>query len=132
MLGSLMRDESTLIAESTRVYLRDCYDHSIQLLDIVETYRDIATALQEVILAATSARLNDVMKVLTLISTVFIPLSFITGLFGMNFDRDASPWNMPELGWRFGYPFALILMFALASGMALFFWRKGWIGRGGQ
>ncbi len=132
MLGSLLRDESALIAESTRVYLRDCYDHSIQLLDIVETYRDIATALQEVILAATSARLNDVMKVLTLISTVFIPLSFVTGLFGMNFDRGASPWNMPELGWRFGYPMVLLLMAVMAGSMAWFFWRKGWIGRGGR
>ncbi|MGH1359709.1 MAG: magnesium/cobalt transporter CorA [Burkholderiaceae bacterium] len=129
MVSALVREESTLVTESTRVYLRDCYDHSIQLLEIVETYREIAAALQEVILARTSARLNDVMKVLTLISTVFIPLSFITGLFGMNFDRSASPWNMPELGWRFGYPLALSVMALMVLGMTFFFWRKGWLSR---
>jgi magnesium transporter len=73
--------------------------------------------------------MSEVMKVLTVIATIFIPLSFIAGLYGMNFDRQASAWNMPELHWRFGYPFALGLMAAVAGGLLWFFWRRRWIGR---
>ena len=73
--------------------------------------------------------LNEIMKVLTIIATIFMPLSFIAGVYGMNFDTDASPWNMPELEWWFGYPFALAIMAAVAGGLLYFFWRQGWIGR---
>jgi magnesium transporter len=79
-----------------------------------------------------SNRLNEVMKVLTVISTIFIPLTFIAGLYGMNFDTGASPWNMPELKWRWGYPVCLGLMFLVALGLLAVFWRKGWLGRDGQ
>lgn len=126
MINSLIRDDTPLVSSQTRLYLRDAYDHSIQLMDIVETYREIATGLTDVYLTSMSARLNEVMKLLTIIATIFIPLSFLTGLWGMNFDR-ASPFNMPELGWRFGYPLALIVMIAIGAGLAWYFWRKGWL-----
>jgi len=126
MINVLIRDESPLVSSQTRLYLRDAYDHAIQLLDIVETYREIATGLLDVYLSSMSAKLNEVMKLLTIIATIFIPLSFLTGLWGMNFDR-ASPFNMPELGWRFGYPLALFVMAIVAAGLTWYFWRKGWL-----
>jgi magnesium transporter len=128
MLNALIRGESELIGEVTSLYLRDCYDHTIQLMDIVETYREIASGLVDVYLSNVSARLNEIMKVLTVIATIFIPLGFIASVYGMNFDRAVSAWNMPELGWRFGYPFSLLLMVGTAAGLLLFFRRKGWLG----
>ena len=127
MLNTLIRDELPQISDTTRPYLRDCYDHAIQLMDIVETYREIASSLLDVYLSSLSARMNEVMKVLTIIATIFIPLGFIASLYGMNFDR-SSPFNMPELGWRFGYPFALVVMAAVLAGLVWFFRRRGWIG----
>jgi len=127
MVNALVREESPFISHQTSYYLRDCYDHTIQLLDLVETYREIATGLVDVYLSSMSARLNEIMKVLTVIATIFMPLGFIAGVYGMNFDR-ASPWNMPELGWRFGYPFALAVMLAAAVGLIIFFRRRGWLG----
>jgi len=129
MVNTLIRDRSPHITESTAIYLRDCYDHAIQLLDIVETYRDIASGLLELYLSSVSTRLNEVMKVLTIIATIFIPLGFIASIYGMNFDGDASPYNMPELGWSFGYPFALGLMAVVGFGLLYFFYRSGWLGR---
>jgi magnesium transporter len=128
MLNGLIRDESSLIAPATKIYLRDSYDHVIQLMDIVETYREIASGLVEIYLSAMSTRLNEIMKVLTVIATLFMPLGFIAGIYGMNFDPAASPWNMPELGWRYGYFFALTLMVVTALGLLLYLWRNGWIG----
>ena len=129
MLNTLVRDELPQISDTTRPYLRDCYDHTIQLMDIVETYREIASSLLDVYLSSLSARMNEVMKVLTIIATIFIPLGFVASLYGMNFDR-TSPFNMPELGWRFGYPFALLVMAAIFAGLIWFFRRRGWIGSG--
>lgn len=126
MINMLIRDETPFVAAQTRLYLRDAYDHSIQIMDIIETYREIATGLTDVYLSSMSAKLNEVMKLLTVIATIFIPLSFLTGLWGMNFDR-ASPFNMPELGWRYGYPAALALMLAVVGALAWYFWRKGWL-----
>jgi len=128
MISALTRDASKHIAEQTRVYLRDCYDHTIQLIDILETYREVASGLVDVYLSSVSARMNEIMKVLTIIATIFIPLSFITGLYGMNFRSDVSPWNMPELAWYFGYPLALGLMACVAAGLLYFFRRRGWLG----
>ncbi|MBI4183518.1 MAG: magnesium/cobalt transporter CorA [Proteobacteria bacterium] len=128
-ISTLIRDDSPHVTRETRVFLRDCYDHTVQLIDVVETYREIASGLVEIYLSSLSARLNEVMKVLTVIATVFIPLSVIASIYGMNFDREASPWNMPELGWYWGYPFALGLMAAVGGGLLLHFWRKGWVGR---
>lgn len=127
MINSLIRDETPFVTDQTRIYLRDCYDHAVQLIDIVETYREIAFGLIDIYLSSMSTRLNDIMKVLTIIATVFIPLSFIASLYGMNFDRAASPWNMPELGWRFGYPLVLLLMTLTTVALLWYFVSKRWI-----
>jgi magnesium transporter len=122
----LVRPDIDLLEEKTQLYMRDCYDHSVSALSMVESYRDIASGLMELYLSMVSHRMNEVMKVLTVIATLFIPLSFIAGLYGMNFDPQVSPWNMPELGWRWGYPAVLALMAACAGGMLLYFRQKGW------
>lgn len=129
-MAQLARGEGGALTADTRTFVRDCHDHTIQLLDLLEGCRDLAASLMELHATSVSLRMNEVMKVLTLISTIFIPLSFITGLYGMNFDRQASPFNMPELHWRYGYPFALGLMLLMVSSLLLFFWRKGWLTRG--
>lgn len=127
-LSSLVRETNPLISDETRIYLRDCYDHTIQIIDLLENFRDIASSLMEVYLSSVSNRLNEIMKVLTIFTAIFIPLNFIVGIYGMNFDPDKSPWNMPELHWRYGYPFALILMSIVALGLLGYFRRKGWFG----
>lgn len=125
-LNSLIRDGSDLISDEVRLYLRDCYDHSIQILDMLETYRELASSMMDVYLSSVSNRMNEIMKTLTVISSIFIPLTFIVGVYGMNFNTEKSPWNMPELNWYWGYPATLTFMLAVAVGMVLFFWRKGW------
>ncbi|MDG4647852.1 magnesium/cobalt transporter CorA [Roseibacterium sp. SDUM158017] len=127
VFNTLIRDEHPLIAATTRPFLRDCYDHTIQLIDIVETYREIASELVDVHISSVSVKINEVMKVLTIVATVFMPLSFIASVYGMNFDRSASPWNMPELGWYLGYPFSILLMCASAAGLIWYIWKKGWL-----
>lgn len=127
VFNTLIRDEHPLIAKETKLFLRDCYDHTVQLMDIVETYREMASGLVDVHISSVSVKLNEVMKVLTIVATVFIPLSFIASVYGMNFDRETSPWNMPELGWYLGYPFALLLMCASAAGLLWYIWKKGWL-----
>ena len=127
MLNNLLRDELDQISGGTKLYIRDCYDHAIHALDLVESYREMASSLLEVYLSSLSNRMNDVMKLLTIIATVFIPLSFIVGVYGMNFDRAVSPWNMPELGWHYGYPMLWLTMVALVAGMLLYFRRKRWM-----
>jgi magnesium transporter len=127
VFNTLIRDEHPLIAAETRPFLRDCYDHTVQLIDSVETYREIASELVDVHISSVSVTINEVMKVLTVVATIFIPLSFIASVYGMNFDRAASPWNMPELGWYLGYPFALLLMCATAAGLIWYIWKKGWL-----
>lgn len=130
MANALIRDETPFVKADTRPYLRDCYDHLVQLMDVIETDREIVSTLLEVYLSSQSARMNEIMKVLTIIATIFIPLSFVTGLWGMNFDREASPFNMPELGWAYGYPMALGVMATIAGGLLYFFRRRGWLGDG--
>jgi len=110
-------DEKFIDAE-TRIFVRDGYDHVVRLMDLLENYRDLSSGLLEVYLTSVSNRMNEIMKVLTIISTIFMPLSFIAGVYGMNFDPAVSPYEMPELKWRYGYPFALGLM--LFSVLALF------------
>jgi magnesium transporter len=129
LLNALLRDETEQISAATRPYLRDAYDHSVQLMDIVETYREIVSGLLEVYLSSQSAKLNQAMKVLTIIATIFMPMSFVTSLYGMNFDT-RHPWNMPELGWPLGYPMALGLMASIAVVMLWWFRRQGWLGDG--
>ncbi len=128
-VNSLVREPTSYVADETRIYLRDCYDHTVQIIDLLENYRDVASGLMEVYLSSMSNRLNEVMKILTMFTAFFIPLSLIAGIYGMNFNTGRSPANMPELNWYLGYPFALGLMLAVAMSMLLLFRRKGWIGR---
>jgi magnesium transporter len=125
-INSLIRDGSDLISSEVQVYLRDCYDHTVQVMDMVETYRELATGLMDVYLSAVSNKMNEIMKLLTVVSAIFIPLTFIAGVYGMNFDRSKSPVNMPELGWYWGYPFCLVLMGITAGSLVFFFWKRGW------
>ncbi|WP_107668545.1 magnesium/cobalt transporter CorA [Cyanothece sp. BG0011] len=116
----LVRGESSLISSEAQIYFRDCYDHVIQILDIVETYRELASSLMDAYLSSMSNKMNEVMQVLTVVSTIFIPLTFIAGVYGMNFEY------MPELKTRWGYFSCLGLMAAIAGGLIFFFWRRGW------
>jgi magnesium transporter len=125
-INSLIRDGSDLISSDVQVYLRDCYDHTVQVMDMVETYRELATGLMDVYLSAVSNKMNEIMKLLTVVSAIFIPLTFIAGVYGMNFNRDKSPLNMPELNWYWGYPFCLALMLTTAASLIFFFWKRGW------
>ncbi|MGH8001235.1 MAG: magnesium/cobalt transporter CorA, partial [Brasilonema sp.] len=125
-INSLIRDGNELICEEVRIYLRDCYDHAVQVMDMLETYRELATGLMDVYLSAVSNRMNEVMKFLTVMSSIFIPLTFIAGIYGMNFNTDKSPWNMPELNWYWGYTACLALMAAIALLLVFIFWRRGW------
>jgi magnesium transporter len=130
LAARLQREDTPLVTAPTRTYLRDTYDHVIQQLDLIEGQRELVGSLLETLLTILSNRLNQTMKVLTIIGTIFIPLGVVAGVYGMNFDTEASPWNMPELGWAFGYPFVLALMASVAGGLLLYFWRRGWLGRG--
>lgn len=121
VVSRLERLETPLISKNTTIYLRDVYDHAVQVIDAIESYRDILSGLLEIYLASVSNRMNEVMKVLTVISTIFIPLTFIAGVYGMNFH------HMPELRWQNGYYLVLALMAAIAGFMLLFFRRKKWI-----
>ena len=126
-VGQLYRDPSKYITEDSRIYLRDAYDHTIQVIDLLENFREMASGLLDVYLSSVSHRMNEVMKVLTIIATIFIPLTFIAGVYGMNFDTSASRWNMPELHWEYGYP--LVMGFMLLIGLSLvgYFRWKRWI-----
>tara|TARA_R110002049_G_scaffold47902_1_gene138419 strand:+ start:129284 stop:130366 length:1083 start_codon:yes stop_codon:yes gene_type:complete len=118
----LVRDETPLIRPHVRVYLRDTYDHCVQSSEVVEMYREMATGMISTYLSSIANRSNEVMKVLTIMASIFIPLTFLAGIYGMNFD------HMPELHMRWAYPLVWITMFAVAIAMVLFFVRKGWIG----
>ena len=125
-LNEMIRDDFPLITHETRLYLRDCVDHTAQILDVVETYREMCADLRDYYLSQVTYRMNQIMKVLTILSTIFLPLGFITGLYGMNFDTK-HPLNMPELGSPYGYPFALGFMAATTIGMTIFMYRRGWL-----
>ncbi len=126
-ISSLIREDHEVIGEETVTFLRDVWDHVLRIMDLVETLREVAGDLMSVYLTVVSNRMNEIMKVLTIIATIFIPLGFIAGLYGMNFDPDVSRWNMPELRWRFGYPFALSVMTTVAVGFLVYMWRRGWL-----
>ncbi|NEP55688.1 MAG: magnesium/cobalt transporter CorA [Symploca sp. SIO2G7] len=119
-INSLIRDASSLINPDVQIYLRDCYDHTIQVLDVVETYRELASSLMDVYLSSVGNKMNEIMKVLTIISTIFIPLTFIAGVYGMNFKY------MPELNWTWGYFVCWLVMTAISVVLFFFFWRRGW------
>ncbi len=121
LLTNFERSESPLIQRSTHEYIRDVYDHAIQIIDTVETYRDSLSSMLDIYLSSVSNRMNEIMKVLTVISTFFIPLTFITGLYGMNFKY------MPELSLRWGYPAVLIIMIITVAGLVVYFKKKKWL-----
>ncbi len=134
-INDVLRSNYALISEGTRVYFRDAYDHCIQVNDMVDSYREVTSSMMDVYLSSVSNKLNQVMKVLTIISTIFIPLSFIVGVYGMNFSREnpdtgeKMPLNMPELFLPYGYPGVMLFM-ALIVGLQLYlFYRKGWLFR---
>jgi magnesium transporter len=120
-----------LIGKETSVYLRDCHDHIIQILDTLENHRDACSDLRDYYASEVNNRMNEIIKVLTIISTIFIPLGFVAGVYGMNFDT-SSPWNMPELEWRYGYPVVMAVMLGIALTQLFFFWWKGWFGSVGS
>jgi len=121
LINGLQRVESDLIKGTTRVYLRDVYDHTIQVIDTVEDFRDILSSMVDIYLSSISFRMNEVMEVLTVIATIFIPLTFISGVYGMNFKY------MPELNWRWGYPAVMFAMILLAVSMFIYFKKRKWV-----
>ena len=121
MVSALTRTDSALVREGTRVWLRDVYDHAVQVIDIVETFREMTQELADLYLSSVSNRMNEIMKVLTVIATIFMPLTFIVGIYGMNFQ------HIPELAWRWGYPAVWAVMLLVAGGMAWMFRRRGWL-----
>ena len=120
-ISSLERSETPLIHKTTRVYLRDVYDHTIQVIDTVESFRDMVAGMLDIYLSSVSNRMNEIMKVLTIFAAIFIPLTFIAGIYGMNFT------SMPELSWRWGYPSVLIFMALSAAVLLFYFKRKKWL-----
>ncbi len=125
----LIRDSAQIINPKVINYFRDCYDHTIQIIDVIETYRELASGLMDVYLSAVSNKMNEIMRVLTIISTLFIPLTFIAGIYGMNFNTEKSPVNMPELNWYWGYVICLGLMVLITVVQLTIFWRRGWFKR---
>jgi len=127
--GALGRSDVMLISKKIQPFFRDCHDHVIQAIEFVEGARERAADLADLYTTMVGEKANQVMKVLTIIATIFIPLTFLCGLYGMNFDTAISPYNMPELKWRFGYLSLWGVMLLVVSGMLLVFRRKGWLGQ---
>jgi len=121
LINAMQRDESPLISSQTRIYLRDVYDHTVQIIDTIEGFRDVVAGMLDVYLSSISNRTNAIMKVLTMIATIFIPLTFVAGVYGMNFRY------MPEIEWRWGYPAVLLLMLIIAAIMVAYFRRRRWL-----
>lgn len=131
VMSFLMHEEGGLVTKGTKVYLRDCYDHTVQLMDLVESYRDVLSGLIELYLSAVGIRTNEIMRVLTVISSIFIPLTFIAGVYGMNFAREVDgkklPWNMPELFQPYGYIACLLFMVGVAIFQIAYFRKRRWL-----
>lgn len=132
-VNDILRTSSEFIGDNTKVFFRDTYDHTIQVMDLVESYKEITASLMEIYLSSVSFRLNQIMKVLAIISTIFIPLTFIVGVYGMNFASENPDtgeklwWNMPELYAPWGYAGVMLFMLALVVVQLIIFWRKGWL-----
>ena len=131
LINALLHEETGLVTKATKVYVRDCYDHTVQLMDLVESYRDVLSGLMELYLSSVGIRTNEIMRVLTVISSIFIPLTFIAGVYGMNFAREADgkklPWNMPELYQPWGYLGCLLFMILVAIFQIVYFKRRRWL-----
>jgi magnesium transporter len=125
-ISSLLRDPSKLFAPETLIFMRDCADHTVQISDFIETFRELGADLMDVYLSNVSNRLGENMKLLTIITTICAPPTVVAAIYGMNFNPDVSKWNMPELNWEFGYPFALSLMVVLTILTSFILWSQGW------
>ncbi len=134
-INEMIRTENPLIQPDVKVYLRDAYDHCIQIMDLVENYKEITSSIIDLYLSMVSNRMNEIMKVLTIISVIFIPLTFVAGIYGMNFahvdpaSNKVMPGNMPELYSPHGYVYALLGMFVIAVIQVVIFWKKGWFSK---
>jgi len=127
VINNLLREDSKIITKPTHIYLRDLYDHIIQVIDTIETFRDLISGMVDMYMSSVSNKMNEVMKVLTIFAAIFIPLTFVAGLYGMNFNPDSSPFNMPELSYYWGYPTALLAMAIIGIIMLVYFKRKKWL-----
>jgi magnesium transporter len=127
LLNQLVRDESGLIAERTKPFFRDCYDNAFVIMETLESFRDETRNFMDLYLTNINIRTNEIIRVLAIVTSIFLPLTFIAGIYGMNFDPKQGPLNMPELEWPLGYLFALVLMFTVAGGMIVYFKRKKWL-----
>lgn len=125
LLSQLMRDPESPFGDDACIYLRDCQDHAIQIIEFLDNLKDTSKTLIDLHLSLQTHRSNEIVKFLTIITAIFIPMTFITGLYGMNFNT-SSPWNMPELNWIYGYPFAIVLMLCAAGSLLLYFYRQKW------
>ena len=123
LVARLCRDEDDMIDEQTQLYLRDVSDHTVQLIDVVESLREVSTGLSDLYLSSLSHRMNEIMKVLTIVASIFIPLTFVAGVYGMNFE------HMPELGWQWAYPAVWAVFVIVVLSMIVLFYRKGWFSR---
>ena len=121
VVNSLLHDETGFVRSGTKIFLRDCYDHTVQLMDLVESYRDVLSGLMEITISSIGLRTNEIMRVLTVITSIFIPLTFIAGVYGMNFA------HMPELAQPHGYFVCLLVMLLVAVGQILYFKKRGWL-----
>jgi magnesium transporter len=124
-VNSMIRDDCDFLSDTVRIYLRDTYDHIVQTSEAVESARELVSGLMNTYLSVISNRMNEVMKVLTIVASIFIPVTFLAGIYGMNFE------NMPELGLRWGYPVLIAVMVIIAVGMLVYFRRRGWLGKSG-
>ncbi|MES2570422.1 MAG: magnesium/cobalt transporter CorA [Verrucomicrobiota bacterium] len=129
VISTLLHEEGGMISPQTKIYLRDCYDHAVQIMDFIENYRDVTASLLEMYLSSVSMRTNDIMRVLTVISSIFIPLTFVAGVYGMNFDYadGKMPLNMPELHQPGGYMGCLGMMALIVTAQVIYFRRKKWL-----
>jgi len=132
-INDLLRSDSNFVTNQTKIYLKDTYDHTIQVMDLVESYKEITASLMDIYLSSVSNRMNGIMKVLAVISTIFIPLTFIVGVYGMNFSREnpetgeVMAYSMPELYSPYGYFGVMIFMLVLVIIQLIIFWKKGWL-----
>lgn len=134
-INDMIRSDSGLITKTSKTFLKDTYDHCMQIIDLVESYKELTTSLVDMNLSLISHKMNEIMKVLTIISSIFIPLTFIAGIYGMNFahqDPETGKWlhnNMPELYMEHGYAYTMIVMLLIAIIQMIYFWRKGWLNK---